>query len=93
MHTLRIIGTIAPIVMTVQQTDIAEAVSRRGGGVSSLGFSFANQKTFSNLHPYKCTPLIPPLVMQSTQNKACLTNKSERLPTSQSVQTSEMDNN
>ena len=63
--------------------------------MSSLGFSFTNAKEVSNLHPYKSTPLVPPFVMQSTKKKAitCLTVNSKMLPTSESVLTSEINNN
>ena len=67
----------------------------QGGGVSSLGFSFTHpKKGYSNLHPSTSTPLISPLVMQAQKTKATFpTKKSERLPTSQSVLKSEINNN
>ena len=66
----------------------------KGGGLSSLGFSFTHpKKEFSNLHPSEATPLVRPLAMQAL--KQCVymtTNNSKRLPTSQSVLKTEINN-
>ena len=70
------------------------AYSKWGGCALWVSVLLTQKNELSNLHPSKSTPLVRPLAMQA--QKQCnytTTNNSKRLPTTQSLLKTEINNN